>query len=360
MNLAERLALLEAAVKAIASGDYAQAVPFTQESDEVASLARSVEILKQSAEAMAEHRWISSSATLVGVLQGDVARGISVSVSLRTPCPFRRRRGRLYVFDENAAPPARASPRLVWPTGSAGCVRRGAGLVGQCANAACSFSATCRRITASSPAWAGPPNQSVAVPFSPRARCWRCSKLPRFASSAAQTKLFDEVIPVVALEPEVLQRNLAHPGPPRPDPGAGFSSRNSKRAEGASSCARSRAVLPQRAGTRADASSSPPMASSTWPTSKAKSCSAIPAPNLVGQSVRSSCRTRGTSTAASGARVVSRAPTTRTMGACASCTAAGSSSFPVDIALARCRATAADAGRRLRATSPTENRRRSS
>src|SRR5262245_14267071 len=58
-NRAERLASLEASVKAIAAGDYAQMVPFTQETDEVGSLARSVEILKQNAEAMAEHRWIS-------------------------------------------------------------------------------------------------------------------------------------------------------------------------------------------------------------------------------------------------------------------------------------------------------------
>src|SRR4029077_6708677 len=55
--------------KAIAAGDYAQEVPFTQAADEIGSLARSVEILKRSAEAMAEHRWVSASAAkLVGGL----------------------------------------------------------------------------------------------------------------------------------------------------------------------------------------------------------------------------------------------------------------------------------------------------
>src|SRR5262249_518446 len=58
---------VETSVKAIAAGDYTQEVPFTQATDETGSLARSVSVLKQSAEAMAEHRWVSASAAqLVG------------------------------------------------------------------------------------------------------------------------------------------------------------------------------------------------------------------------------------------------------------------------------------------------------
>src|SRR5262245_57357006 len=65
------LRAVETSVKAIAAGDYAQEVPFTQASDEIGSLARSVQVLKQSAEAMAEHRWVSASAAkLVGGLPG--------------------------------------------------------------------------------------------------------------------------------------------------------------------------------------------------------------------------------------------------------------------------------------------------
>src|SRR5206468_2392645 len=62
---------METSVEAIAAGDYAQEVPFTKATDEIGSLARSVQVLKQSAEAMAEHRWVSASAArLVGGLQG--------------------------------------------------------------------------------------------------------------------------------------------------------------------------------------------------------------------------------------------------------------------------------------------------
>ena len=65
------LRAVETSVKAIAAGNYAQEVPFTQATDEIGSLARSVEILKQSAEAMAEHRWVSASAAkLVSGLPG--------------------------------------------------------------------------------------------------------------------------------------------------------------------------------------------------------------------------------------------------------------------------------------------------
>src|SRR5262249_57884845 len=62
---------VETSVKAIAAGDYAQDVPFSHANDEIGSLARSVEVLKRSAEAMAEHCWVSASAaTLVGGLPG--------------------------------------------------------------------------------------------------------------------------------------------------------------------------------------------------------------------------------------------------------------------------------------------------
>src|SRR5262249_44159070 len=65
------LRAVETSVKAIAAGDYEQAVPFTQETDETGSLARSVEVLKRSAEAMAEHRWVSANAAkLVSGLPG--------------------------------------------------------------------------------------------------------------------------------------------------------------------------------------------------------------------------------------------------------------------------------------------------
>ena len=123
-------------MKAIAAGDYAQAVPFTQATDEVGSLARSVEILKQSAEAMAEHRWVSaSSATLVGVLQGatSLAEFGRRLLSELVPIVGGGVAG-FYVFDENCR--AAAARRQLRP-GRRRRRRRpfgmGEGLVGQCA-----------------------------------------------------------------------------------------------------------------------------------------------------------------------------------------------------------------------------------
>jgi methyl-accepting chemotaxis protein len=95
---------VETSVKAIAGGDYSQKVPFTCSSNEIGSLARSVDVLKKSAEATAEHRWVSASA-------GAVTTGLQGATSL---AEFGRRLlselmpmlgggvAGFYAYDENA------------------------------------------------------------------------------------------------------------------------------------------------------------------------------------------------------------------------------------------------------------------
>jgi len=62
---------LEASVKTIASGDYATEVPFVAKADETGGLARSIDVLKQGAAAMAEKRWVKTcTAQLTGAVQG--------------------------------------------------------------------------------------------------------------------------------------------------------------------------------------------------------------------------------------------------------------------------------------------------
>jgi len=214
MDLAERLALLESSVKAIAAGDYAQAVPFTQESDEVASLARSVEILKQSAEAMAEHRWVSaSSATLVGVLQGATSlaefgrRLLSELVPIvggGVAC--------FYVFDEDASLLRRVAAFGLADRAAPDAFGVGQGLVGQCAHE--------RRmlilsdlppeyLRIESGLGGATPQQSVAVPLLAKGSVLGVLEIATFrVFGRRKQKLFDEVMPVVALSLEVLQRNL--------------------------------------------------------------------------------------------------------------------------------------------------------
>jgi len=62
---------LEASVRTIAAGDYAEAVPFTSATDETGGLARSIDVLKRGAEATEGQRWLKSNVFgLTSALQG--------------------------------------------------------------------------------------------------------------------------------------------------------------------------------------------------------------------------------------------------------------------------------------------------
>src|SRR5262249_6917822 len=62
---------LQTSVESIAAGDYAQTVPFTKASDETGALARSINVLKQGAEAMDGRSWVKANAArLSETLQG--------------------------------------------------------------------------------------------------------------------------------------------------------------------------------------------------------------------------------------------------------------------------------------------------
>jgi methyl-accepting chemotaxis protein len=62
---------LQSSVETIAQGDYAHPVPFTEATDEMGGLARSVEILRHGAAALAEERWVKVNiAKITGALQG--------------------------------------------------------------------------------------------------------------------------------------------------------------------------------------------------------------------------------------------------------------------------------------------------
>jgi two-component system, sensor histidine kinase and response regulator len=214
MDLTERLALLEASVKAIAAGDYAQAVPFTESTDEVGSLARSVENLKQSAEAMAEHRWVSASAaSLVGVLQGatSLAEFGRRLLSELVPIVGGGVAG-FYVTDESAARLERVASYGLSGVNTPGAFRVGQGLVGQCAQE--------RRLILledlppdylriESGLGSASPQQSVAVPVLAKQSLLGVLEIATFRRFAPRKrKLLDEVMPVVALSLEILQRNL--------------------------------------------------------------------------------------------------------------------------------------------------------
>jgi PAS domain S-box-containing protein len=205
---------VETSVKAIAAGDYAHEVPFTQAADETGNLARSVQVLRQSAEAMAEHRWVSASAAqLLGGLPGatTLAEFGRRFLSELMPIVGGGVAG-FYVFDESSARLRCVATFGLADGAAAGTFGLGEGLVGQCGRER-------RMIVLSdlppdylrigSGLGRGEPQQSVAVPFLAKEALLGVLEIATFRPFGPRKhKLFDEVVPVVALNLEILQRNL--------------------------------------------------------------------------------------------------------------------------------------------------------
>jgi PAS domain S-box-containing protein len=205
---------LDRSVTAIAAGDYSQEVPFTKATDEIGAFARSVQVLKQSAEAMAEHRWVSASAaTLVGGLSGatSLAEFGRRLLSELVPIIGGGVAG-FYVFDENAARLRRVASHGLADGKAADSFGVGEGLVGQCGQE--------RRLMVLSdlpPEYlriesglgGASPQQSVAVPILAKESLLGVLEIATFCPvSPRNRKLFDEVIPTVAMSLEILRRNL--------------------------------------------------------------------------------------------------------------------------------------------------------
>ena len=207
---------LETSVKTIAAGDYTKEVPFTEATDETGGLARSIDVLKQGAAAMDEQRWVKSNASkLTGELQGaaSLAEFGQRLVSGLVPAAGRRRRGLLSVRGEPGAPAAdrRLRPgrrrrfcRFVRPgRGPGRPVRAGA----QNGHAR----PICRRTICGSPPVLGgaAPVQAVASPLLSKDTLLGVLEIATFrAFSAREQALLEELLPVVAMSLEMLQRNL--------------------------------------------------------------------------------------------------------------------------------------------------------
>jgi PAS domain S-box-containing protein len=205
---------VETSVKAIAAGDFTEKVPYTEAADETGSLARSVDVLKQSAEAMAEHRWVSANAAkLVGGLPGatTLAEFGHHLLSELLPIVGGGVAG-FYVFDEHAALLRRVAAFGLADGKAPDTLRLGESLVGQCAQDR-------RTIILSdlppdylhieSGIGQGTPHQSVAVPFLAKDSVLGVLEIATFrVFGSRKQKLFDEVMPVVAMNLEILQRNL--------------------------------------------------------------------------------------------------------------------------------------------------------
>jgi two-component system sensor histidine kinase/response regulator len=214
-RIVEPVHALDASVKTIAGGDFAKKVPFITATDETGDLARSIEVLKQGAAARDEQRWVKSSAAkLTGELQGAASlpqfgeRLLSGLVPLLgggvAAC---------YVLEEDPGPLRRiAAYGLAEGADAANELGVGHGLVGQCARERKVITLTnlpSDYLRISSGLGSAPPVQSVALPLLSQDTLQGAVEIASFrAFNSQEQALLDEVMPVVALSLDVLQRNL--------------------------------------------------------------------------------------------------------------------------------------------------------
>jgi len=206
---------LDASVKTIAAGDYAQAVPFTEATDETGGLARSIDVLKHGAAAMDEQRWVKSNASrLTTELQGSGTLAEFGQRLLSGLVPLLGGGvGTFYGYEEVAAYLRRlASYGLSAAAGSAEVFRVGEGLPGQCAQERKNVTLTNlppAYLRIGSSVGGAEPSQAVAMPLISNGKFLGVIEVATFRVFAAkEIALLDELLPVAAMSFEVLQRSL--------------------------------------------------------------------------------------------------------------------------------------------------------
>jgi two-component system sensor histidine kinase/response regulator len=214
-RIVEPIHALDTSVKTIAAGDYAEEVPFTTATDETGGLARSIDVLKQGAAARDEQRWVKTSAAeLMGELQGATSLSQFGERLLSGLVPILGGGvAACYVFEENPGQLRRiAAYGLAEGADSANAFGVGQGLVGQCARERKTVTLTNLPpdyLRISSGLGSAAPIQSVALPLLSQDTLLGAVEVASFrAFNSKEQALLDELLPVVALSLDVLQRNL--------------------------------------------------------------------------------------------------------------------------------------------------------
>jgi two-component system sensor histidine kinase/response regulator len=205
---------LEISVQAIASGDYAKQVPFTDATDETGSLARSIDVLKQGAAAMENQRWVKLHGAKIS---GDLQVAASVSdfgerlVSGLVPTLGGGVAG-FYVFETRDGGLRRMAAYGLRESAAVEHFRLGEGLVGQCAQerkAVTLDHLPPDYLKIASGLGAASPVQAIALPLLSKETLLGVIEFASFRSfSVREQTLLEEVLPVVAMSLEILQRNL--------------------------------------------------------------------------------------------------------------------------------------------------------
>src|SRR5262245_22021106 len=213
-RIANPIQALEASVKTVAGGDYGKAVPFVDATDETGGLARSIDVLKQGAAAMDEQRWVKSSiSTLTRALQSASSRAEFGQRLLSGLVPMLGGGvAGFYVLDDGLGQLQRVAAYGLAEASGSGSIRIGEGLVGQCAQertavALENLPPDYLRIT--SGLGQAAPVHAVALPLVSKDALLGVLEVASFRRfTARESSLLDELIPVVAMSLEILQRNL--------------------------------------------------------------------------------------------------------------------------------------------------------
>jgi signal transduction histidine kinase/DNA-binding response OmpR family regulator/HAMP domain-containing protein len=206
---------LESSVKAIAAGDYVQEVPFTDTADETGGLARSIDVLKQGAAAMDEQRWVKSNAAkITAELQGaaSVEEFGDRLLSGLMPILGGGVAG-FYLREEKSDVLCRiAGYGLSDATATPRSFGVGEGLVGQCAKerkVVLLNSLPPDYLRISSGVGTAAPIRVAALPLLSKGALLGVLEIASFRAFDSREKaLREELLPVVGLSLEVLQRNL--------------------------------------------------------------------------------------------------------------------------------------------------------
>jgi len=206
---------LQLAVEAIAEGDYARAIPFTESADETGALARAVEVLKHGAAALAEERWVKANiAKLTGALQGATSREDFATRLVTGLVPaLGGGVAAFYVLDNEQNRLHRVASYGLAEGGGAEWVQLGEGLAGQCARDRCPTVLTDlppSYLRISSGLGGAEPARLVAFPFLSGQALLGVLEFASFrALNSEEQALARELAPLVAMNLEVLVHNLA-------------------------------------------------------------------------------------------------------------------------------------------------------
>ena len=206
---------LDTSVKTIAAGDYDKAVPFTDATDETGGLARSVDVLKQGAAAMDEQRWVKASVSrLTGALQGAASLEEFGRRLLSDLVPMLGGGvAGFYVLDDGHSELRRvATYGMADESEIPTVIRLGAGLVGQCAQEQRTLSLADLPpgyLRVASGLGQAAPVQATALPSKSGDALLGVLEVASFRLlTAREQALLDELLPIVGMSLEVLQRNL--------------------------------------------------------------------------------------------------------------------------------------------------------